>query len=361
MGCLKALGTFICSLLLFLALTIFSLAFMLHGTVLSSDFVTKQVDRIDISSIARDVAEKQIGNELPAEATVLKDVAYDVIAKQEPWIKQQLNNAIDTGYDFFLGKSSTLIITIPLADLKASLSTDLWDAAKKYLQEKLAAMTDSDMTLYLQDFIHQIPDDILPPELASLPLDLRELAIEQYLRAFAGQKTLVNIPPEITGQIEGQVKQYFDQYLAEFTSQIPDSYTIDETTIGPDTMDSLFTLRKDIGYFQAGYYWLIVFMVVMAGLVFLINRNVKTTTRALGIDLLVFGVLDVGGAILAKSLSPMKIIPDASQIPVSVQNIINNLYKDVTTIALTFSIGVLVVGVILFVVSFIVKSKEARD
>ena len=105
MGCLKSFATFILSFLFFITLTVFSVAFMLHGTVLSHDFVSNQVDKMPISAIARDVAEDQIGNELPQEAEFLKEVAYNVIEKQEPWIKTQLKAAINTGYDYFLGKS----------------------------------------------------------------------------------------------------------------------------------------------------------------------------------------------------------------------------------------------------------------
>jgi len=361
MGCLKSLGTFICSFLFFLALTIFSIAFMLHSTILSSDFVTKQVNRIDISSIARDVAEKQIGSELPEQAKVLKDVAYDVIAKQEPWIKEQLDNAINTGYDFFLGKSSTLKITVPLAELKASLKNDLWNALPEYLQEQLSGKSDTEIQRYLQDFIQQIPGDVLPPELAALPEELQQTAIEQYLRELAGLKLTEAIPAEISGQFENLMKQYFDQYYAEFTNDIPDSFIVDEAKIGPNTMDSLLMVRKYIGYFQTGYYWVVIFMVLMAGLIFVINYNVKVTARTLGIDLLVFGILDVGGGIISKNLSPIKLIPNISQIPVSVQNIIDNLYKDITSIALNFGIGVLAAGIVLLVVSFIVKRKEAKD
>jgi hypothetical protein len=101
-------------------------------------------------------------------------------------------------------------------------------------------------------------------------------------------------------------------------------------------------------------------MVVMAGLIFLINRNVKVTTRTLGINLLIFGVMDLAGVIVSKILTPTKFLPSSVDIPVSVQNIIDNVFKDVTSIALTFSIGVLVVGAVLLTVSFIVKSKQAE-
>ncbi len=358
MGFLKGLGTFICGFLLFLALSVFSMAFMLHSTILSSDFVTKQVNKIDISSVARDIVEEQISPELPAEDAILKDVVVDIISEQEPWIKEQLTNAIDTGYDFFLGKTDTLAITIPLADLKVSLKETIWEDSQEYLAQQLSGMSDYDIQHYLQDYMAQIPPENLPPQLAALPEDERNAAIEQYLRDFAGLAMTAPVPPAISGQFESLMRQYFDQYYDEFISQVPDSFVIDRSKIGSDNMDALFTVRKYIGYFQAVYWWLIVFMVVMAGLIFLINRNIKVTTRTLGIDLLVFGVLEVGGALVAKALSPTSLIPDFSQIPASLQNVIDSVFKDIASIALTFGIGVLVVGAVLLVVSIVVKRKE---
>lgn len=358
---LKGLVTGILSFILFLSLTVFSIAFVLHGTVLSPDFVSSQVDKIEISKIARDIAEEQIGKELPQGATFLKDVTYEVITKQEPWIKEQLHQAIDTGYDFFLGKSNKLIITVSLVDLKKNLNDSLWQTSEDYLKKQLAGKSDTEISRYLQDIIKQIPDDTLPPELAVLPADVRNAAIEQYLRESAGQKSIVNFPPEITYQIENVAKQYFDKYLADFVKEIHDTYTIDESSIGSNTMDAFFQVRKGIGYFQTYYYWLIVLMIVLAALIFLVNMNIRATARALGVNLCIFGALDLIGVILTMTLSPMQYLSDPLQIPASLNSWIDGLSKDIALVALPLSIGILVVGVALLVVSFIVKPKEAKD
>jgi hypothetical protein len=358
MGFLKGFGTYVCNSLLFLVLAFFSMAYMLNSTVLSADFVTRQVDNIDIASVAPDISEKLVSEEMPPEAELLKDVALDVISEQEPWIKEQLDSAVNTGYDFFLGESDTLSITIPLVELKTSLKDSLWNAVQDHLGQQLSGMSDYEIKRYLQDYMGQIPEENLPPELAALPEDERNTAIEQYLRELGGLEMTEAIPAAISNQFEGLMKEYFDQYYAEFISDIPDSYTIDESTIGSDTMDTFFTVRKYIGYFQTYYPWAIVFMVVMAGLIFLINWGVKAPARSLGINLLVFGVLNVAVAIVFKVISPMqliqKIIPDFSEIPASVQNIADGVSNDVLSISLTFGIGVLVVGVILLVASFVV-------
>jgi hypothetical protein len=361
MNFLKGLVTGILSLILFLTLTVFSIAFMLHGTVLSPDFVSSQVDKIEISKIARDIAEKQIGKELPQGAAFLKDVAYEVITEQEAWIKEQLHQAIDTGYDFFLGKSDTLIITVSLVDLKKNLNDSLWQTSMDYLQKQLDGKSDTEISRYLQDIIRQIPNDVLPTELAILPIDVRNAAIEQYLREFAGQISLVNLSPLITNQLQNVVKGYFDQYLADFVKDVPDAYTIDESSIGSNAMDAFTQVRKGIGYFQTYYYWLIGLMIVLAALILLVNMNIRVTARSLGINLCLFGSLDLLGVILTMTLSPMKYISNSLDIPASLNSWIDGLSKDIASVALPLSIGILVVGVALLVVSFIVGPKEAKD
>src|SRR4030042_3504923 len=279
MDALNTLGTIVLGFLLFLALSIFSLAYMLHSTILSSDFITKQVDRIDISSIAPDLSEKLLKEEMPAEAEFLKDIALDVIATEEPWIKEQLDSAIDKGYSFFLGESDTLTISIPLVELKQDLGVALWDATQDYLKSEFAAKSESQINDIIQDFAGQIPEDILPPELDVLSEDERNIVIEQYLRKLGGLELTEAIPAEIVSQFESLMKEYFDQFFAEFIGDMPDSYTIDEGTVGSDTMDTLFKVRKYIGYFQTGYIWLIVFMVIMAGVGFFLFSGVKNKHR----------------------------------------------------------------------------------
>ena len=64
MGILRGLATSILSFLLFLTLAIFSIAFMLKGTVLNYDFVSDQVDKVPIADIARDFGDELITTDL---------------------------------------------------------------------------------------------------------------------------------------------------------------------------------------------------------------------------------------------------------------------------------------------------------
>jgi len=59
MGFLKGLAVSLLSFLLFLSLSAFGLAIMLNSTILNPDFVTSQLDRLDISSLAEEIINEQ--------------------------------------------------------------------------------------------------------------------------------------------------------------------------------------------------------------------------------------------------------------------------------------------------------------
>lgn len=354
---LKGFGTFILSFLLFLSLTLFSIAFLVQCTALSPDFVTKQVNKVDIPAAAREITEEQLAGQLPEEADFLKEVALDVIALQEPWIKEQLDNSIDTVYDYFLSRTDALHVSVSLADIKATLDDTLWQAAKDYLREQLSGKSDTQISQYLLNIIAQFPRESLSPELAAVSDAQFNAYAEQFLREFSG----LAVSSPLTAQVEVALKQYFDGYIADFVNQIDDEYTLDQSSIDPETMATFETVRKYIGYFRAAFYWLIVAMVVFGALIFLINRNVKVTCRALGIDLLIFGAFDLAGVLFMRSLNPLQYVTEVSLLPASLEIWFQGVFKDVLFISQAFSIGVLVLGVILIVVSIFVKHRTDED
>ena len=362
MGFLKSLGTVICSFLLFLALTVFSFAFLVNGTVLNADFVNSQVDKLDFSSIAHDTIEDQIDQQLSQNAIFLRDVAFKIVAAEEPLIKEQIHAGIDDAYFYFLNDKGTFNIDISLVELKQAFKNSLWQTAVDYLNEQLAGLSDSGVDRYVENITMQIPEDVFPKVLTLLPEGLRTEVIKLYLKELGGRGVFDSVSFGLDFIVETQVKASFEQYFDSFIQDIPDSYAIDESSVGTEDMEVFRDARRIIGYFQAGYIWLIVFMIVMAGLIFLINwSNIRASLRALGTDLLIFGVLDLAGVLILRNLRFEQYIPDYRDIPVSVQSWVDGLLRDITGIILWFSIGVLAAGVILMVISFIVKPREAAD
>ncbi len=359
MGFLRGLGTTICSILLFLALTVFSVAFLLNSTVLSAGFMKSQLDKLDISSIAHDTIEEQISEELPQNSQFIKGVVLQIIDDQEPVIKEEIHTGIDTAYAYMLEKESSLSITISLVKIKQNITADIWTTAVNYLKAQLAGLSAEEVDRYVQDIAVQIPEDMLPRVLTILPVDVRLDIIKQYLKELGGRGIFESSSFGLDFLVEPQVKASVEQYFQDSIANISDTYTIDESSIDSGTMSSIRDARTAIGYFKAWYVWLIVFMVVLAGLIFLINwKNIRASMRALGIDLLIFGILDLAGTLVVRNLHVMKYIPDSSDIPVSVQNWIQALTRDITGIMLIFSIGVIVVGGILMALSFIIKNPE---
>ncbi len=356
MGFLRGLGTAICSLLLFLALGIFSMAFLLNSTVLNAGFVNSQVDKLDMSSIAQNIINDQIKDQVPADETFISDVSAKIVDTEEPLIKEQLHTGINSAYAYLLKENNDLNIEISFTEIKQSLKATLWQTSVDYLKEQLTPLSGDAANQYVDNIRQQIPEDALPQALSVLPQTLRKEVIDQYLLQLGGKGSTDVLSALVNFAVDPVVKQYFDQYFNNYIDQIPDSYSINSSTIDTNTMDNIQNIRTGIGYFKVYYLWLIVFMIVMAGLIFLINwRNIRASLRSLGIDLLIFGVLDLAGVLILRTMHISQFITNTN-VPASVISWADGLLKNVGSIMMPFSIGVLVVAVILMVLSFMVKN-----
>jgi hypothetical protein len=360
MGFLKGFATFILSFIFFIALAVFSVAYMIHSTMLSYDFVANQVDKLPISSIARNIAENQVGKELPKTAEFLKEVAYNVIEEQEPWMKTQLKTALYTGYDYFLSKTDTLSITVSLSELKRNLSNTLWQETMDYFHQELAGKSNQEISQYLQDIIDKVPQSLLPPDLAALPANERNQLLEQFLRYSTGLSSNPDFL-SLDEQYKNLGDEYINRYLNDFISQVPDAYTLDESSIDSGIMHNLQQVRQYIGYFQTYYIWLIILLVFLMALIFLVNWSIKVPARTLGIELFIFGVIDLAGIILVRMLPTVQSVSQRMDIPSDLSAWIIGLISDITAVGLPLAIGILVVGVIMLVVSFVVPSRKKEE
>ncbi|MBN1176237.1 MAG: hypothetical protein JXA51_01015 [Dehalococcoidales bacterium] len=361
MNVLKGLGTAILSLLLFLCLSVFSIAFLLQSTVLNPDFVVKQVDRIDVSEIADEFAGDLFSEDLPGEAQFLRAAVFDIIDDQEPWLKEQFRYVINTFYDYLLSETDTLEITIDLAAVREGLKESIWESLTEQAADWLPDVVTHELSPYVEEhydeYVQLIPDEYVPPGIADLPEEQLMGFLDLYLQDIGQEIEQQDLVPEITGLLEVLLKPYYDDYADEFLEIVPSEIEWNEDNIPADVMDQLLTAREYIGYFQAGFYWLIFIMVVLAGLIFLVNWNVRNACRALGIDLIVFGALDLIGVIIARVNSPLGMISD---VPATFESWLTALYNDVLSIMMWFSIGVLIIGIALLVVSIVVKPKSAE-
>ena len=299
MNFLKGLMLSLLGLLLFLSLSVFGIAFTLNSTLLNPDFVVSEVDKVEVAPLVWEIAEEQIAGQLPPEAEFLEDAIYDIIATQEPWLKEQLNTAIYSFYDFMLGKSERLSLIISLEPLKERLRDSL-----------------------LQTFM-------------------------QYL------------PPQLSGLPQAQIEQYFNQIYQEFAGQIPSEIHFDESIIPPEAMEQIIRVRQGIGYYQAGYNALIGLMALLVLGIVLIRRDVRNITRSLGITFLTYGAIEYAGVVVAKYFAPTY-LPVLSEIPLSLQTWLLGFFGDLLTPLEMFSLGCLAGGVVLLITSFVYKTRLAE-
>jgi hypothetical protein len=361
MKVLKGFGVAILSLLLFLSLSVFGLAFTIHGTLLNPDFVAAEVDRIDSVALAREIMEEQMQQQ-PLESDLFMEEAISgVIADQEAYLKGQAKAVIYQVYDFLLGKKDNLSVTIPLEPLKASLKERMWQTTIGYLTQHPARIPEDLLKPYLvehyRELISLLPVEQLPPELTALTPDLFKVYLNLYYDEFVALLSQIHLTPPLTSQLQDQLKPYFDEYYQLFEKDIPDK--VDETDLPAEVLDNILLARQYVGYFQTGYIALIGFMVLLVLLIILINRSVRGATRALGTDLLIYGALEFAGVYLVKNLVPINEM--LSGLSPSLQAWLVRLPGDILAPLQTFSLGVLIAGVILLVVSFVYKRSPAED
>jgi hypothetical protein len=362
MGFWKGLSTGFLSFLLVLSLSAFGVAFLINSTLLNPDFIVGQVEKLDIATIARDIVDEHINEDAPEEAEFIKEAAYAVLAEQEPWLKKQASNAVDKGYDYLLGKSKLLEITVPLESLKINFKESLWQTLSELLRRD-ASLIPKDLLIpyirdYYQELIGRVPEQLLPPEMTGLTGNELDTYLHQHYDEVTSLLQTAFILPGISDWMLSQIQPYFDEYYDNFVEDIPSEYVINEEEIGVDAMDRLREARRYIGYFRTGYYALIALMVVLVAGIALIYRNIKDTSRDLGITFIVYGLLEFVGVLVARSLHLVDMIPD---LPGSLESWLTELFRDFLAPLQWFSLSILIIGVVLLVVSFVYKPRTEAE
>jgi hypothetical protein len=296
---LKGFALFILGFLLSLSIFIFGSLFMVNQTALNPDFVISQVDKIDIASVAEEMVNEQIPPE--AEEFMGKEsvgeMVNNTITDLEPWLKEQARNVTYAFYDYLEERSQHLSVEIPLETIKESLRDNLWQAF------------------------------------------------------------LESPPPEAAGLSPAEMEQYFNEHYQQISQDIPSTFEIDETSIPSEGMTLLEQARQYIDYFHLAYWGLIGLILLLILLIVLIHHQVRGATRGLGIIFLTDGAITLIGVLLAKNL----VGPQLAKLdmPASLQTWIPQFFSDILAPLQWYSIGLLAAGVVLLIVSFVYKPRQA--
>lgn len=251
---IKGLVLGLLSFSLFLSLTVFSTLFIFKSTLLNPDFMVAQTDKIPISALAREMMKGQFSAQLPVGVSLPEETIYQVLSTQEPQLKEQMRNGIYSFYDFLLRKSEKFNVTISLESLKETLRDSLWQAFKQ------------------------------------------------------------NLPPQLAGLPSNEVEQYFNDFYQKFTEQVPSEFKLDETQIPPEIMVQIMQVRQYMSYIPLAYYGSIVLMLLLILGIIALSPDVKGAARGLGINFLIYGVLEYAGVLVTRYLAPTYL--PAANIPI---------------------------------------------
>jgi hypothetical protein len=291
MNVLKGLALGLLSFLLVLSLSIFGVAFLLNQTILNPDFVSSELNKLDVPLLAEELLREQIPEEdFPEE---FGDVLVNTITELEPWMQQQVSDGVYSTYDYLTGRSQSLSVVIPLDPVKESLRDNLWQAF------------------------------------------------------------LESLPAALAGASSAELAQYFDDFYQGFFEQIPSTYEISESSLPPDVLSTLEMVKQIISYFQVAYNLMIGLIVLLIAGIVLLNLQIRGATRKLGTIFLPEGILMLVGVFVAKYFAGTQIAQ--FDIPTYLQEWLPQLVSDFVAPLLMLGIGLLVVGVALLTVSFVYK------
>jgi len=282
------------SFLLFLSLSGFGLAFAANRTVLNPDFLVSHLDRLDVTSLSKELLREQVPPEVTSivPPQFIEELLDDVVTDLEPWIREQAGVVVYAGYDYLLGRSEELLVVIDLEPAKAILRDSLW-----------------------QSFAESPPlglDILSPAELESL----------------------------------------FDEFYDDISRQMPATLEINEgmiNTISPEIMPLLEQARRHISYLQIAYGVLIGAIAALVAGIILLNRRVKGATIWLGIPCLICGIFVYVSTFVIKRLAGL--LMTQLSLPVQLQDWLPQFLTDSLAPLEVYGIVLMAVGAALLIVS----------
>jgi len=390
---LKGLAIGLLSFLLFWSLSTFGISFLINQTILNPNFITSQLDKLDVAALVEEIISEQEDEEAFSEE--LETALVDTIAELEPTIKEGIGDAAEPIYDYLKGKSESIDLAQTIRDnllsseVIASLvdELDIASLATEIISEQIPEDIPEDLEFLVEDVDDIIAEleptikeelvDAADPILDYLVGESQSVSIEISLEPIVEEleetlkETLLESPPaELAGLSPSQLEQYFDMYFGEMTEMIPSTIELDETVFPSElptqiaealetAEEKLEEAKEYIGYFQLGYNILIGLIVLLIAGIVLLNRQVRSATRKVGTIFLTYGVLWFAGILVAKYFAGKQITQ--LDIPPYTRELLPRLVNDFSAPLQWFSLGLLIGGVALLIVSFVYKPRQQPD
>ncbi len=386
MKAIKAVILIVLSLLLFLCLTVFGIGFTANATLLSRDFLPREVDRLEMAPLLTDAVE--LG--APDAPANIRNAAAQAAAKLEPEVKAQFKAANYKVYAYLLGQSDTIDLSQVIKDTVLSSGlissiendADVLTLVRQTVRNELAKMvpaSQQQLTSYLDQampsldpWLRQQMDaatgpvvDYLVGNTNTLHMTIALDQMKSILQTSARAAFLKSPPSQLAGATQAQLDAIFGQYYSQFAAQIPASITIDPSSLGlsgsssmaqtlSDAESGLSDAKAAISRFRTYFLLLLLGIALLIAAIILVHREVKGSMRDLGIVFLTYGFLESIGILIGEYFLGRARISGA---PEAIQSWLPGVYWDILRPLLILSIVLAIVGLGMIIVSVVYRRR----
>jgi hypothetical protein len=282
--------------LLFDALVLLGLVTSLNLTVLNPDFVTSELDKLDVYSVVIEQAKAQ----LPSQEFIDAETVDELVTELKPWFKEQADTVIRDVYAYLKGEEE-LNLVISLEPVRAAVKEKVRESMLESLPPELQGASQSQIDEYMSQIYTGI-DNFIP-------------ATFQLNETSAGQ--------QITAQLQ-QIKQIIGYINTAYKALIA----------------------------------LAVLLVLLIALVYWWQP--KPITRSIGITFILVGVACILGSLLdVLIIQALSRLAGESSLLLGLQAKLPQLAADLTAPVRMYGIGFLSAGVVLVVISVLFRSPKA--
>ncbi len=295
MKIVKGILSGIIGFLLTVTLIILGGIITLENTILNPAFIISEMEKLDAYSIIIDQVSLQLNDQVPAEVPYVEEIIDETITELEPWLKEQVNLVIYDGFAYLKG-GQDLHIVIPLKEVRDGIKENVKDVV------------------------------------------------------------LESLPPELEGIPQEMIQVFLSQIYLEIDNQIPEQLEINETFLGSELTARLHQARQIVGYIEIGDIILISLIALLILLIALLQWwRLKAIARYSGVPFVVAGASTLIATLLARSLIS-GMIP--AKLPHEITSFLPVLVGDLISPLRIYSIVILAIGIVLLVLSIIVKSAD---
>ena len=267
----------------------------LENTILNPAFIISEMEKLDAYSIIADEISLQLKDQLPTEVPYVEEIIDETITELEPWLREQVNLVIYDGFSYLKGEQELHII-IPLEEVRERIKEN----------------------------VNDIVLESLPPELEGIPQEMVQL--------------------------------FLSQVFIEIDNQIPEQIEINETLLGTEITAQLHQAQQIVGYIEIGDIILISLVALLILLIALLRRwRLKSIARYSGVPFIVAGASTLIATLFAGSLIS-GVIP--AEMPHEITSFLPVLVGDLISPLQIYSLVILAIGIVLLVLSFILKSAD---